>query len=85
MNLDPNDRRISDEIDHHLEELEEHLTDQGLSTDEARTEAARRFGDAARIKDEAREVNPPTGLLVSALDRLRQDLVFAGRQLVSAK
>jgi hypothetical protein len=36
MTLDPSDRRIRDEIDHHLEELEEHLTDQGLSEDEAR-------------------------------------------------
>ena len=68
MTLDPSDRRIRDEIDHHLEE---HLTDQGLSEDEARAEAARRFGDAARIQDEARGVNPRTSLLVNAFDRLR--------------
>jgi len=71
MTLDPSDRRIRDEIDHHLEELEEHLTDQGLSEDEARAEAARRFGDAARIQDEARGVNPRTSLLVNAFGRLR--------------
>ena len=71
MTLDPSDRRIRDEIDHHLEELEEHLTDQGLSEDEARAEAARRFGDAARIQDAARGGNPRTSLLVNAFDRLR--------------
>lgn len=43
---------IDNEISFHLEELVKHLRERGLSEDAARAEAARRFGDVARIRTE---------------------------------
>ncbi len=79
MNLDPNTRRIREEMRHHLEELEAHLESEGLSPEDARAEAARRFGDAEAIASEA----PPSmrpGWRV-AVDAARQDLSHALRQI----
>ena len=43
---------IDNEISFHLEELVKHLKARGLSDQQARTEAARRFGDVARVRSE---------------------------------
>jgi putative ABC transport system permease protein len=80
MTLDPNERRIRDEIEHHLAELEARLETEGYTREEARAEATRRFGDPTRVEREARSVRARPRRWREALDGLRQDLVFAARQ-----
>lgn len=77
MSLDPNERRIQNEVDHHLEALQEQLEEAGMSPDQARAEALRRFGDPARIQAETRSVSPGSGLRTG----LRGDLAQASRGL----
>jgi putative ABC transport system permease protein len=80
MNLDPRTRRIRDEMRHHLEELEAHLEAEGLSTEEARSEAARRFGDPDAIAGAA-PGGEARARWRTALDGARQDLGHALRQM----
>lgn len=92
MNLDPRDRRherrVRDEIAHHIAELEGHLVQSGLSPEEARAEAARRFGDPERIAAETPNADPGrrrggrAARLVHVLERIRHDLGHAARQMV---
>jgi putative ABC transport system permease protein len=84
VSLDPKARRIRREIDHHLEELVDQLVDDGLTPEEARAEARRRFGDRGRIERATRDAVPLRGRgRPRVLDPLWQDLRYAVRQLVA--
>ena len=75
---------VDNEISFHLEELVKHLRARGLSDDEARTEAARRFGDAARVRAEcvtAEERSMRVSRRRDARDALSQDARDALRSL----
>lgn len=86
MSVDPNRWRVRDEIEHHLAELRSQLEAEGLSPDEARNEAARRFGDPDRIARETRigasRWERMRERVRAVLDAIRQDLSFALRQLL---
>src|SRR5262249_31294252 len=70
--LDDLDKDIQD----HIERETQDNIDRGMSPDDARTEALRKFGNIARIKEEPREV-----WTVMWLERLNQDVRFALRVL----
>lgn len=75
---------VDNEISFHLEELVKHLRARGLSDDEARTEAARRFGDAARVRAECvttEERSMRVARRRDARDALSQDARDAFRSL----
>jgi predicted permease len=78
---------VNDEIAYHLEMKAEQLMREGWSAHKAREEAARRFGDERRVRQEVRELvadRTRRERRSSVLDELRQDVRFAVRQLVSA-
>ncbi len=80
MNLDPSRRRLDEEMAHHLDELEAHLRTEGMSPEEARAEARRRFGDPTHHASRA-----PSGEVWSwrqVLDTLRQDVGHGTRQML---
>src|SRR5262245_9050542 len=75
---------IDNEISFHLEELVKHLRARGLSDDEARAEASRRFGDIARVRAEcitAEEQSMRVSSRRDARDALAQDARDALRSL----
>jgi hypothetical protein len=75
---------IDNEISFHLEELVKHLIARGLSDEEARAEAARRFGDVARVRSEcvsAEERSLRLSRRRDARDALSQDARDAFRSL----
>ena len=75
---------IDNEISFHLEELVTHLIARGLSDQEARAEAARRFGDVARVRAEcvtAEERSMRVSRRRDARDALSQDARDAFRSL----
>jgi predicted permease len=80
-------RDVDDEIAFHLALKEERLRAAGLSADEARLAARRRFGDVVRITDECRAIDQEqvrarrrTEILAS----IWQDARYAARSLVHA-
>lgn len=77
MNLDPHRRRLDEEMAHHLDELESHLRSQGMTPDEARVEARRRFGDPDQHSDDAPSTDDRSWR--RRLDVLRQDLAHGLR------
>lgn len=82
MSLDPHDRRVRDEMAHHLAELQAQLEAEGLTPDEAREEAARRFGDPERLAHDTPDPERGGRRSPAALvDAARQDLGFAVRQM----
>ena len=48
--MDPRDRRIREELEHHLEELQAQLEQEGMSAEEAASESRRRFGDPEAVR-----------------------------------
>lgn len=75
---------IENEISFHLAELVKHLVARGLSDEEARAEAARRFGDVARVRSEcvtAEERSMRVSRRRDARDALSQDVRDAYRSL----
>src|SRR4029450_994246 len=75
---------IDNEISFHLEELVKHLQVRGLSEEDARTEAARRFGDVARVRSEcviAEDRSMRVSRRRDARDALSQDARDAFRAL----
>ena len=75
---------IDNEISFHLEELVKHLSARGLSDEEARAEAARRFGDVGRVRAEcvtAEERSMRVSRRRDARDALSQDAGDAFRSL----
>jgi putative ABC transport system permease protein len=73
-------RRTLDDIDRdirdHLERETEELIDRGLTPDEARREARRKFGNVALVKEDTRAV-----WIRPALDAAAQDVRYAFRML----
>jgi putative ABC transport system permease protein len=69
-------REMEEEIRFHLESKTERIRESGISADEARYAARRRFGNAAALKEKTREAWGWSGL-----DRLAQDVKFAVRSL----
>jgi hypothetical protein len=69
-------KEMEEEIRFHLDSKTEQNVDHGMSDDEAGYAARRRFGNAALLKEKAREA---WGW--SALDHLAQDVKFAVRSL----
>ena len=75
---------VDDELEFHLEMRREHYRATGMTDAEAREAAARRFGDAARFREECAAI---AGRRQRSVDRgemfdaLRQDLRYALRQL----
>lgn len=82
MNLDPDDRRIRDEMAHHLEELQRRLEEDGFTPEQARAEATRRFGDPDRIQRRTRSAATVTGRWARVAIAARMDATFALRQLI---
>ena len=87
MAMDPGRRRIDEEMAHHLEALEARLRARGMSDEEARREALRRFGDPerfARATQRARRPDPGARLrellgdVRGAVRRLRRAPAFTG-------
>jgi predicted permease len=75
---------IDSEIDFHLEELVRHFVARGMTPDRARTEAARRFGNVARVRSECVVVDEGSRRAASrreAVDALSQDVRDAFRAL----
>ncbi len=79
MTLDPERRRIDEEMAHHLRELEAQLQARGMSPDEARAEARRRFGDPDRVARETVQVDAPGAR--AWVGEMLADLRGAGRRL----
>ena len=71
------DREVDRELRFHLEmEAEKHQQHDGLSDDEARVTALRRFGGVQKAQEECRDARN-----VSILDSLKQDLRYGARSL----
>lgn len=68
-------RELEEEMSFHREQAEKEFLAAGMTADEARCAAARRFGNEARLRDESHQV---TGLW---FESILQDLRFAARQL----
>ena len=49
VDVSSGDERVREEVSHHLAELQARLEAEGMSADEARAEARRRFGDPRRV------------------------------------
>jgi predicted permease len=81
MNLNRDDGRIREEIDHHMAELEAQLRAEGWSEADAGVEAARRFGNQERVRRSTREVQT-RGRWVATAEAVRSDVAFAVRQIV---
>jgi len=71
------DRDFADEMQSHLEMATHENIRRGLSPDEARRQAVLRFGGAASIQSQHRQVRG-----VRFLDEVAQDLKFAGRLML---
>lgn len=80
MTLDPRSRRLNDEIAHHLAELRAQLESEGLSPEDARSEAERRFGDPERIAEATPGHDAGRGFS-ARIDDLRLDTLHAVRQM----
>jgi putative ABC transport system permease protein len=75
---------VDAEIDFHIDELVKHFIARGMSADEARREASRRFGNVARVRSECLTVDQGSAHAATrreALDALSQDLRDALRGL----
>src|SRR5262245_41186978 len=73
-------RDVDDEVRFHLERKIEKLRAAGMSEDEARAEAARRFGDVDEVKH-AMEREAGRMKMRDLWDQTRQDIAYALRQL----
>ncbi|MEO7040984.1 MAG: ABC transporter permease [Gemmatimonadaceae bacterium] len=75
---------VDDELGFHLDMSQRDGVARGLTPDEARTDAARKFGDVVRTRDECRKIGHSRERSVKLADYLgsiRGDAVFAIRQL----
>src|SRR6476661_12755 len=78
------DEEVSEELAHHIERLEQDLVASGVAPEVARARARARFGNAARIGNECRDIGEARdrerrrGLWLA---ELRQDIGYALRQL----
>jgi putative ABC transport system permease protein len=79
-------REVDDELSYHIEMKVEQLMKRGLSSDEARREAQRQFGDREQIRQEVEQLvhaRVQRERRAGWLDAARQDVRFALRQLRS--
>lgn len=74
------DREIEDELDLHLELLEEEKRAGGPPPDAARTAARRQFGNATRLRETSREL-----FAIRWLDSFSRDIRCVGRCLIGHK
>lgn len=84
----PVEQEVDDELAFHLEMTTRELMEQGMTRSQARTEAERRFGDAAVVNEECRRFGRErerNERRAEYRDELRQDVWFATRQLLKAK
>jgi hypothetical protein len=68
---------VDAEIDFHLEALVQHFIARGMTADQARVEAARRFGNVARVRSECLTVDAGSARAAArreTVDALSQDL-----------
>ena len=72
----PRDAEINEEIQSHLRMAIQDRVDHGESPQQARTSARREFGNAGLAQEDTRAV-----WISTALERLRQDLKYAARQM----
>jgi putative ABC transport system permease protein len=70
------DTDLRDELSDHLERRATALREQGLSEDDARRQAAVRFGNVTQLREQSREIR-----LASILETTLQDLRYAWRGL----
>ena len=80
-------RDLDDEVGFHLEQRVQELVARGMTENDARVEAIRRFGDADELRDYCRTIEESQMRrlrLHEWWDGWRQDLRFGGRQLVRA-
>ncbi|MEZ4416800.1 MAG: ADOP family duplicated permease [Gemmatimonadota bacterium] len=82
MDEDREGRRIEEELAHHLAELTDELVRSGLTLEQARREAARRFGDPGQVARRTRQVS--RGGVLATFAGLRSDLTHATRALARA-
>src|SRR6185503_21100055 len=78
---------LNDEVHDHLQSIIESLVTAGMSPDDARREAQRRFGDVERVRGEVARIDRAAERTTSRalwLDQLRQDLAYTWRQLLRA-
>ncbi len=73
------DAELDEELQAHLHLETQANLDRGLSPEQARSAAARRFGNATRVKERAREADP-----LFRLEALGSDLRYAVRNLARA-
>jgi predicted permease len=83
---------VEDEVEHelafHLEMTTRELVEKGMSLTNARAEAERRFGDSAAIDAECKRYGHERdrrAVRAEYLDELRQDVIFAVRQLMRTR
>src|SRR3954470_18123672 len=77
-------RDVDDELAFHLQSTVDELVASGMSPPEARTAARRKFGDLERISSTLYTLSRQRERRMTRMelfDRLRQDIVFATRQL----
>jgi putative ABC transport system permease protein len=82
------DREVAAELDFHLQMTMSDLMNQGMSERDARAEAASRFGDRASVDAACRQLAHERDRhrsRVEYLSELRQDAVFALRQLARSR
>ncbi|MDR3737936.1 MAG: ABC transporter permease [Terracidiphilus sp.] len=70
------ERELAEEMENHRKAIEAELCDDGVTAEEARYAAARRFGNVARSRDESH------GAISFGAETVAQDVRFAVRQLV---
>src|SRR6185369_7608899 len=75
---------LDDELRDHLQSATDALMASGLSAEDARTEAHRRFGDVTAVRTTVAHIDAigaGASARVAWLANLRQDVVYAWRQL----
>lgn len=78
-------REVEEELRFHLEERRARFEQEGLSPEEARRAALRRFGDVDRVRREVEETMRKSERAIGTsrmIDHLRQDVAYATRQLI---
>ena len=79
---------VADELAFHIEMTTRELMGLGMSPEQARAEAVRRFGDAASVNEACRRYGEQRDRIVRRAEyigELRQDIGFAVRQLMKAR
>jgi uncharacterized protein YjiS (DUF1127 family) len=79
---------VESELAFHLEMSTRELMERGMTRQQARAEAERRFGDTAAVNAECRrygEERDRHERRAEYLGELRQDIAFAVRQLIKAR